>query len=102
MNLNKGIQAPTTFFRWQRLAVSLALFMAAALAQSFDSFEFRRHLGNETAATVLNLTDLTLNGTSSKNVTVIPRAEASYPADLMTYEQIKKGGFIVYLIGKWI
>ena len=40
---------------------------------------------------------LALNGTnatdSSHDIT------ASYPADLLTMEQIKNGGFIIYLLG---
>lgn len=32
-----------------------------------------------------------------KNATVEVRAEASYPEDILTYEQIRKGGFLLYL-----
>ena len=39
-----------------------------------------------------------INATNSTNVTV--RAEASYPADLLTHEQIRKGGFLIYIFGK--
>ena len=35
-----------------------------------------------------------------KNVTVVVRAEASYPKDLLTYEQIRSGGFLLYIFGK--
>jgi hypothetical protein len=37
-----------------------------------------------------------------KNVTVTVRAEASYPKDLLTYEQIRSGGFLLYIFGKYI
>lgn len=39
----------------------------------------------------------TLNSTK-KNET--HRSEASYPEDILTYDQIKKGGFLIYAFGK--
>jgi hypothetical protein len=58
---------------------------------------------NSTSAVAKNGTMILANGTvinitNSTNVTV--RAEASYPADLLTYEQIRKGGFLIYIFGK--
>jgi hypothetical protein len=39
-----------------------------------------------------------INVTDSTNVT--ERAEASYPDDLLSHEQIRKGGFLIYIFGK--
>jgi hypothetical protein len=34
------------------------------------------------------------------NVTVEVRAEASYPEDIFTHEQIRGGAFLLYILGK--
>lgn len=41
------------------------------------------------------------NGTIVNATNTSARAEASYPTDLLTYEQIKKGGFIIYILGNY-
>jgi hypothetical protein len=51
--------------------------------------------------TFANGTILYANGTIGNATNVTVKAEASYPEDLLTYEQIKKGGFILYILGKY-
>jgi len=44
-----------------------------------------------------------VNGTIKRlNETVTVKPEASYPEDLLTYDQIKKGGFLIYIFGKFL
>lgn len=60
--------------------------------------------GNTTAvmnSTISRVADK--NSTLKKlNETVAVRPEASYPEDLLTHEQIRKGGFLIYIFGKFL
>ncbi len=49
--------------------------------------------------TFANGTIIYANGTIGNATNTSVRAEASYPQDLLTYEQIRKGGFILYILG---
>ena len=54
----------------------------------------------KTTSNTTDSTNTTTNTTTTKKKT--QATAASYPNDLLTYDQIKKGGFIIYIIGTFL
>jgi len=77
-----------------KVSIVAVMLMSLAQAQYFQRDFRRMQGGNLTAEEAAAL--LALNGT---NATSSDEITASYPADLMTREQIKNGGFVIYLFG---
>ena len=74
----------------------VAVMLMTLAAGQHHPLEFRQMQGaNMSAADAAAL--LALNGTNATSSS--HDISASYPADLLTMEQIKNGGFIIYLLG---
>lgn len=78
-----------------KVSIAAVMLMSLAQAQYFQT-DFRRMQGGNLTAEEAELL-LALNGTNATSSEDI--ITASYPTDLLTREQIKNGGFVIYLFG---